>query len=78
MNASLTRSFDALVGSVTHVELMDVLVGLTWNSGGHLKADLAYLSEAGEDGDVEDWMIVCPKSGAQGMERVLRESGKGA
>ncbi|WP_181773497.1 Z1 domain-containing protein [Amycolatopsis pittospori] len=63
VEASLARTglaFDALAGSVTHKEMVDVLSELKWAKEDTFTADLAWIASLPED-VIDQWHIVMPQ-----------------
>jgi len=66
--------FEALCGTVTHEMLLDVLRPLRWVAEDYFAPDLAFFEEL--TGEVDDWVVVMPQTGAQGYRRTLPELGE--
>ncbi|MEV6372540.1 Z1 domain-containing protein [Micromonospora musae] len=54
------RSFDALTGEVSHVEMVGVLKQLQWRTDDTFKADLAWI-ESLDNQAVDKWIVVLPQ-----------------
>ncbi|MEZ3178297.1 Z1 domain-containing protein [Streptomyces pimonensis] len=61
-SSTLTRTFTALTGIVTHGELLSVLSQLEWDRPRYFDPHLAYLRQLdGTLAQVDDWLLVSPR-----------------
>ncbi|WP_443050444.1 Z1 domain-containing protein [Streptomyces sp. NBC_00286] len=61
-SSSLTRTFEALTGVVSHRDLVGVLSQLEWERPGHFGPHLTYLSQLdGSLAKVDDWLLISPR-----------------
>jgi hypothetical protein len=61
-SSSLTRTFEALTGTVSHSDLVSVLSQLEWERPGHFDPHLTYLSQLdGALAKVDDWLLISPR-----------------
>ncbi|GGY17154.1 Z1 domain-containing protein [Streptomyces djakartensis] len=61
-SSSLTRTFEALTGTVPHSDLLSVLAQLEWERPGHFDPHLTYLSQLdGTLAKVDDWLLLSPR-----------------
>ncbi|MEU3343552.1 Z1 domain-containing protein [Streptomyces sp. NPDC006700] len=61
-SSSLTRTFDALTGTVSHSTLLSVLAQLEWERPGHFDPHLTYLRQLdGTLAKVDDWLLISPR-----------------
>jgi hypothetical protein len=61
-SSSLTRTFEALTGAVSHSDLVSVLSQLEWERPGHFDPHLTYLSQLdGALAKVDDWLLISPR-----------------
>ncbi|MFD5793740.1 Z1 domain-containing protein [Streptomyces diastatochromogenes] len=64
-SSSLTRTFEALTGTVSHSDLVGVLSQLEWERPGHFAPHLTYLSQLdGTLAKVDDWLLISPRLAA--------------
>ncbi|MGW1600945.1 Z1 domain-containing protein [Streptomyces eurythermus] len=64
-SSSLTRTFEALSGVVSHADLLGVLSQLEWERPGHFDPHLTYLSQLdGSLAKVDDWLLISPRLAA--------------
>ncbi|MEU6090557.1 Z1 domain-containing protein [Streptomyces sp. NPDC047085] len=64
-SSSLTRTFEALTGTVSHSGLVGVLSQLEWERSGHFAPHLTYLSQLdGTLAKVDDWLLISPRLAA--------------
>ncbi|MEU9402290.1 Z1 domain-containing protein [Streptomyces sp. NPDC048242] len=64
-SSSLTRTFEALTGTVPHSDLVSVLSQLEWERPGHFAPHLTYLSQLdGTLAKVDDWLLISPRLAA--------------
>ncbi|MFD9098461.1 Z1 domain-containing protein [Streptomyces collinus] len=64
-SSSLTRTFDALTGTISHGELVSVLSQLEWERPGHFDPHLTYLSQLdGTLAKVNNWLLISPRLAA--------------
>jgi hypothetical protein len=64
-SSALTRTFEALTGTVSHSELISVLSQLEWERPGHFAPHLTYLSQLeGTLATVNDWLLISPRLSA--------------
>ncbi|WP_406727399.1 Z1 domain-containing protein [Streptomyces sp. GD-15H] len=61
-SSTLTRTFTALTGSVTHSGLVDVLSQLEWERPRYFDPHLTYLRQLdGTLAQVDDWLLISPR-----------------
>ncbi|WP_081241002.1 Z1 domain-containing protein [Streptomyces viridosporus] len=61
-SSTLTRTFTALTGTVTHGELISVLSGLEWERPRYFDPHLTYLRQLdGTLAQVDDWLLISPR-----------------
>ncbi|MGC4980943.1 Z1 domain-containing protein [Streptomyces sp. DT193] len=64
-SSSLTRSFEALTGTVSHSELVSALSQLEWEREGHFDPHLTYLRQLdGTLAKVDNWLVISPRLAA--------------
>ncbi|MFF6980687.1 Z1 domain-containing protein [Streptomyces sp. NPDC008343] len=64
-SSSLTRTFEALTGTVSHCDLVSVLSQLEWEHPGHFNPHLTYLSQLGGTlAKVDEWLLISPRLAA--------------
>ncbi|MFD6548236.1 Z1 domain-containing protein [Streptomyces sp. NPDC058398] len=64
-SSSLTRTFEALTGTVSHGELVSALSQLEWEREGHFDPHLTYLRQLdGTLAKVDEWLVVSPRLAA--------------
>ncbi|MEU0388568.1 Z1 domain-containing protein [Streptomyces chartreusis] len=64
-STSLTRTFEALTGTISHSDLVSVLSKLEWERPGHFDPHLTYLSQLdGTLAKVDDWLLISPRLAA--------------
>ncbi|MET7907640.1 Z1 domain-containing protein [Streptomyces avermitilis] len=64
-SSSLTRSFEALTGAISHNELVSALSQLEWERAGHFDPHLTYLRQLdGTLAKVDDWLVISPRLAA--------------
>ncbi|MGW0954817.1 Z1 domain-containing protein [Streptomyces sp. NPDC002545] len=61
-SSSLTRTFDALTGTISHSTLLSVLGQLEWERPGHFDPHLTYLRQLdGTLAKVDNWLLISPR-----------------
>jgi hypothetical protein len=61
-SSSVARTFEALAGTVTHGDLVNVLTQLEWERPGHFEPHLTYLRQLdGSLATVSDWLLISPR-----------------
>ncbi|NUT25690.1 MAG: Z1 domain-containing protein [Streptomyces sp.] len=64
-SSSLTRTFEALTGTISHSDLVSVLSQLEWEHPGHFDPHLTYLSQLdGTLAKADDWLLISPRLAA--------------
>jgi hypothetical protein len=69
-----TRTFDALVATVSHRELLDVLGGLTWLSADTFAPELAWLRGLRPD-QLRQWVVMLPQQAKPETKRTILDHG---
>jgi hypothetical protein len=67
-------TFEALTGSITHKQMVEVLQKLTWSPADHFKPDLAWIKSLQED-VVDRWAVIFPQQ-KTGVRVNLQDAGK--
>jgi len=69
-----TIPYDALVGSVSHGQLVSVLEQLAWQPDEYFAPDLNWLKTLSDD-DVGEWVVILPQHTAQGPRATILGQG---
>ncbi|MEU6179570.1 Z1 domain-containing protein [Streptomyces coeruleorubidus] len=75
--AAVTHRFDALVGRLDPVELLDIVHEVRWGAPSQFAPNLAYLdaitAEASQE--VDDWLLIAPQHSKRGQRLALGATG---
>jgi hypothetical protein len=65
--------YDALVGSLTHAQLLAVLTSLTWQTADYFAPDLRWLEGLSAD-DIDEWVVMLPQHAGHGSRAKIAGS----
>jgi hypothetical protein len=76
--AAVTHRFDALVGRLDPVELLDIVHEVRWGAPSQFAPNLAYLDAitAGASQEVDDWLLIAPQHSKRGQRLALGTTGR--
>lgn len=64
------RSYPALVGTIEHAQLVELLNALRWMPKDHFAADLTWLQGLERD-QIEDWVVILPQHAGKGPRSTI-------
>ncbi|MFI5973852.1 Z1 domain-containing protein [Streptomyces sp. NPDC051452] len=70
---AVTHRFDALVGSLTPGDFLDLVRAVRWGAPSQFAPHLAYLTEINAAGssDIDDWLVIAPQHTKRGQRLIL-------